>query len=227
MAALKSATAQVYLDELIKAGAVRGTTLLEIGCGTGDFLLAAQSAGFHVSGIEISGPAAATANARLGRPCVTTGTLDTVTVPPGSVDTVAFFDVVEHVRQPVDFLSRVHKALKPGGRVILVTPSLDSWSAKLLGSHWMEYKPEHLFYFGERSLGRLFSAAGFGAVLFRPNRKVLSADYVNRHFERFRVPLFSPVMGAVRSVLPATLAHRQFQVVASGVMVLAQKPAEG
>jgi hypothetical protein len=56
---------------------------------------------------------------------------------------------------------------------------------------------------------------------------VLSADYVNRHFERFRVPLFSPVMGAVRSVLPATLAHRQFQVVASGVMVLAQKPAEG
>ena len=53
IAALKTATAAVYLDELMRAGAEQGSAILEIGCGSGDFLLVAQSRGFRVSGIEI------------------------------------------------------------------------------------------------------------------------------------------------------------------------------
>ena len=72
---------------------------------------------------------------------------------------------------------------------MLVTPSLDSWSAKMLGNRWMEYKTEHLFYFNERSLRRLLEAVGFKPVAFRPNTKILSLDYINHHFQRFRVPV--------------------------------------
>ena len=40
----------------------------------------------------------------------------------------------------------------------------------------MEYKVEHLFYFGRRSLERLLKEAGFERPLFAGNRKVLSLD---------------------------------------------------
>jgi SAM-dependent methyltransferase len=175
-----------------------------------------------VSGIEISEAATATANSRLGDKVVQTGTVETLTLPEGAVDVVVFFDVLEHVRCPARFLAQVNRAVKPGGHIMLVTPSLESWSAKMLRNHWMEYKTEHLFYFTEQSLRRLLEAAGFVPVAFRPNRKVLSLDYINRHFQRFRVPVFTPLMGLMRTML-WLIAHRQIRIVASGVMVVACK----
>ena len=50
--------------------------LLEIGCGTGDFLIEAQSRGFEVEGVEYSEHAATAANLRLGRRAVRVGSLE-------------------------------------------------------------------------------------------------------------------------------------------------------
>jgi hypothetical protein len=87
----------------------------------------------------------------------------------------------------------------------------------------MEYKTEHLTYFSRRSLTQLFRATGFDTVHFFPNYKVLSLDYVSSHFDRFRVPVASPLVHLLRSALPEKLAHRPTKIVASGVTALAQK----
>jgi len=197
--------------------------LLEIGCGSGDFLIEAQSRGFEVEGLEYSEHAATAANTRLGRQAVRVGSPEEECLPANQYDVISAFDVIEHLRDPKKSLSRLSAALKPRGLLVIATPSLDSWSRRLLGRLWMEYKTEHLTYFSRSSLKRLLQATGFGAVEFFPNYKVLSFDYVSSHFERFPVPVVGPLIQASRRILPNKLVHRPTKIVASGITALARK----
>jgi glycosyltransferase involved in cell wall biosynthesis len=86
----------------------------------------------------------------------------------------------------------------------------------------MEYKPEHLFYFDRNTLQTALFRSGFATVVVQPGWKVLSLGYVARHFERFRVPLLSPLL-RMASAVPAPLRERAFHVVASGVLAFARR----
>jgi SAM-dependent methyltransferase len=202
-----------------------GGRLLEVGCGYGDLLLRAQSRSFEVYGIEYSTAATATANQRLGTDVVQQGTIENESLPAGGFDVIVACDVIEHTRDPKSFLAKAHALLRPGGLIFLVTPSLDSWSRKLLGERWMEYKVEHLFYFGRRSLERLLMDAGFEDLVFTGNRKVLSLDYIFHHFERFPVPALTPFFRLVRRCAPEHVAYRHWVLPASRMFVTARKPA--
>lgn len=220
---MKRATARVYLDQLAAATGKRRGRMLEVGCGTGDFLVEAQRDGYEVEGVEVSAHAVETANTKLGAALVRQGILEDFPVECGGFDVAAMFDLVEHVRQPGVFLKQVHQLLKPGGVAFIVTPSLDSWSAKLLGKNWMEYKLEHLWYFNRRAIQIALEGAGFKNISTAPNYKVLSFDYINRHFQRFTVPALTPLLGALRKATPEALAKRPVKLVASGMAVFAEK----
>ena len=174
---MKSATAARYLDLAEEMLNGRGKRLLEIGCGHGDMLVEAYRRGFEVTGVEFGEHAAGIANKRLGFSAVSTGAIDTVALPDDYFDMVVFADVLEHVRDPRAFLRRVHEVLRAGGMVMLITPSLDSWSRRILGKKWMEYKIEHLFYFSARSIRLLLQDCAFAEIGVRSNRKVLTLDY--------------------------------------------------
>jgi SAM-dependent methyltransferase len=224
---MKSATGALYIDALAGIVDPKNAALLEIGCGHGEVLWEARRRGFHVAGVEISPHAAAAANQRLGESVVHAGSLDTTPFPAGSFDAVLAADVIEHVRDPQAFLTRVQELLRPRGVLLLITPSLDSWTRRLMGRRWMEYKLEHLFYFSPVSMRRLLERCGFSEILIRPNRKVLTLDYIARHFDRFRVPVLSPLMGLVRGAIPDSLAHRQVPLPAGGIAILARKIPTG
>jgi 2-polyprenyl-3-methyl-5-hydroxy-6-metoxy-1,4-benzoquinol methylase len=220
---LKRATARLYLDAIAPFVPEPGARLLEIGCGSGDFLAEARSRGFEVEGLEYSAHAVKDANMRLGSSAVRAGSPEQKCLPDGAYDVIAAFDVVEHLRNPRQSIEYLRAALKSRGLLAIVTPSTDSWSRQILGRHWMEYKTEHLTYFSRESMKQLLHAAGFDGIRFLPNYKTLSFDYISAHFERFPVPLASPLVRLVRKALPANLAYRPVQVVASGMMALATK----
>lgn len=223
---MKLATGRLYVNQLL-ANLRRGTgKLLEIGCGGGEFLLAARDAGLEVCGVEVSEHAAALANSRLGIEAVRVGTIDSVNMPDEAFDVCVAFDVIEHVREPDTFLLRVLGMLKPGGTLFLVTPSLQSWSARLMRRHWMEFKTEHLHYFGPKTICRLLTKTGFDSMHVSPNYKCVTFDYVYRHFQRIRVPFYTPLVGAIRAILPTTLRDRIFRVYGSGLNVVCKKRLE-
>lgn len=221
---LKSATACLYLDRLSRMLRESGGRLLEVGCGTGEFLAQARGRGFEVGGIEYSSTAAEIANQRLGPGTVHTGTLESATLPSEYFNAIVACDVIEHVREPKSFLARAHACLQPGGLLFLVTPSVDSWSRKWMRSRWMEYKVEHLFYFGEASVRQLFAISNFERPEFHSNQKAVSLDYVYHHFRRYSVPLLTPFISGLRHLLPGRAVYRQWNIAGSGVIAIAYKP---
>lgn len=220
---LKQETAALYVNDILALNGSNPGALLEIGSGTGDFLLEARQRGFVVSGLEYSLDAVCTANGRLGEECVQRGEVASADLPDNQFDVVFCSDVIEHVRDPITFVSRLQRSLKPQGLIYIATPSTDSWSRKLMGRRWMEYKPEHLYYFNERSLARLLTDHGFTEVRFAPNYKILSFQYVSAHFQRFRVPFWSAAVRAVGKVVPDKLATRNLKIVASGMVATGRK----
>jgi len=225
VARLKQATADRYCQMIERSGATKGRRLLALGCGHGDFLLAAKSRGFVCTGVEYSQHACEITRARIGEDTeIICGDASAVSGQADSFDVCVMCDVIEHVRRPDELLHQILTLLKPGGLLLLATPSLDSWSARLLRSRWMEYKPEHLTYFSRPTLQRLIVNGGFEFLEHRRGLKTLSLNYISAHFQRFPVVGITPLLTVICRILPASLRRRSFSVVASGVVALARKP---
>ena len=58
------------------------------------------------------------------------GTLEDARFPDGRFAVVVLSDLLEHVREPMIFLREVRRVLRPGGRLLIVTPDLGSLSAR-------------------------------------------------------------------------------------------------
>ena len=220
---MKRATARLYLEEINRYCGAASGRLLEVGCGDGDFLVEAEAAGFQVTGVELAAPACEQARVRLKSGEVICGLLESSGLPEEQFDLCVLSDVIEHVRDPLAFLANVRRLLKPNGAIFIATPSLASWSAKLLRQNWMEFKPEHLTYFDPKTLETALFRTGYHEVIVQPGWKILSFEYVAQHFERFPVPVVTPLVRFVRNLLPQKTREKYRRVVASGMMVFGRR----
>ena len=220
---IKHATARGYLLEIARYRGAAPGRLLEIGGGEGDFLELAEAEGWEVTGIEYSSAACERARRRLKRGTVLCGELRDASLASGQFDLCVISDVLEHVRSPLEFLREIHRLLKPGGALFVATPSTDSWSARLLRQNWMEFKTEHLTYFDRQTLQTALFKTGFREVIVQPGWKVLTLEYVRKHFDRYAVPMVTPMVGFLARMLPKGMRERHRRVVASGVIAFARK----
>ena len=136
--------------------------VLEIGCGTGEFLAMLQQLGATTYGLEPNAKAAQVAREQ-SQSTIVTGTLDDVLPDalPQGLDLVIMRYALEHVHSPRETLRRIAALLKPGGRVALWVPNADSWDATLFGSFWRGLDaPRHLYLFTPKTLKRLSETAG-------------------------------------------------------------------
>ncbi|NIA01842.1 MAG: glycosyltransferase [Nitrospirae bacterium] len=222
---LKARTADHYLDklELYMGGPLTGH-LLEVGCGYGDFLERAAARGLSVTGIEYSAHSAEVARKKLGdKGKVLCGTITQFLSAEEQFDFIVFVDVLEHVRNPRAFLRNVHKLLRKDGVSMAIVPSLDSFSARLMKNKWMEFKPEHLWYFSKSTLKQLFYGEHFGKIRVVPAKKTLSFDYIAQHFRQYPVRFYSSLINFLQSPLPRFLRRLPIRVTASGIIMFARK----
>jgi SAM-dependent methyltransferase len=101
--------------------------ILEVGCGTGAFLERIErELKVRPEGVELSSSAA---NAAIAKGlCVSQQDLgELINTNRASYDAVCAFQVLEHVSDPLGFLQSTIKLLKPGGKLIIAVPNMDSF----------------------------------------------------------------------------------------------------
>jgi 2-polyprenyl-3-methyl-5-hydroxy-6-metoxy-1,4-benzoquinol methylase len=146
--------------------APRGGELLDIGCGTGNFLAAAREAGYGVTGIELDRNAAGFARERLGLERVLPLTISEFVEQHAEerFDVVTFFEVLEHQAAPVEFLRQVKACARPGGVIALSVPNRERW---LTGPDVLDYPPNHFLRWNAASLEKCLNAQGFEVLSIR------------------------------------------------------------
>lgn len=151
------------LNNAVRLRQLRGMPtgrLLDVGCGKGRFLAAARQAGWSVIGVEFAQHLAAEARDRYGLDVRAGDFLETPL--DGPFDVVTMWHVLEHLTRPADAVARSWELLRPGGRLVLSVPNIESLQAVLSGPSWFHLDlSRHLFHFTPRSLRRLVERHGF------------------------------------------------------------------
>ena len=168
--------------------------ILDVGCAAGLFLDEAGRVGFETKGIETNPEMAEIARDRFGLD-VAVGELKDLAVGaagerPGDFSAVTFYNVLAHIRDPLQALRMAHDLLRPGGVLVVETWDAESPPARLLGRRWHMFNPPTvLYYLGRRTLPRLLERVGFETVAsisggkrlsLRHGLSVLSHMYPNR-----------------------------------------------
>jgi SAM-dependent methyltransferase len=135
--------------------APRGGRLLDIGCGDGAFLQAAQSAGWQVTGTEMHPEAARS----LGLD-VYSDLQEVRRFAPFTC--ITLWHSLEHIRDPHRTIASLKSLLSPSGAIFIAVPDAGGLQARIFGARWFHLDvPRHLYHFTRNSLANLLRSCGF------------------------------------------------------------------
>ena len=141
-----------------------GARLLDVGCGSGQFVVSARALGWNATGIDTDAVAVA-AGRSAGVPLSTSTLEEIAQTQPESVDVVTMEHVLEHVPDPGTFLRTARRVLRPSGTLWLATPNIEAAAHGRFGRAWKHLDPpRHLVLFTSAALEEQLHAAGFGDV---------------------------------------------------------------
>ena len=146
------------------ARATGGGDMLEVGCQSGDFLVAATRVPeIRAFGMDTNPDAVSRACAR-GLD-VREGSLEHPCWDDNSFDVVYLEQVIEHLRDPVAGFLQIRNLLRPGGHLVALTPGYEHLRARISGRRWHYYMPPiHLHYYSKRSIDLLCRTIGLSPV---------------------------------------------------------------
>ena len=153
------------VDSLLRSNAEElPLRVLDIGCASGYFLSLFDRDGWECTGVEVSEAAIQFSRSQLGLRILEGDFLE-VSLSESRFDLITMFHVIEHFREPRTAVTKALDLLDEGGILFVETPNWNGIGALLMGPRWSHYiPPEHLNYFGPRSLRRMLREQGFNDV---------------------------------------------------------------
>ena len=164
--------------KLINAHSQRGK-ILDIGAGTGDFLVSAKNDCWETIGIEPSVKAKQIAINK-GVSFVD----DLAALENNSIDVITMWHVLEHVPNLDEYINEL-KRLKPSGTIIIAVPNFKSFDAKYYGKFWAAYDvPRHIWHFSRTTIKKLFAEKEMRLVEVLPMK--FDSFYVSLLSEKYK-----------------------------------------
>ncbi|MEP3837404.1 MAG: class I SAM-dependent methyltransferase [Algibacter sp.] len=177
---------------LINSFASEEKKLLDIGCGTGDFLQIAQQNNWVVSGIEPNPQARGIANRKTNGSVFNLDQL--LKFNTNSFDVITLWHVLEHLPNLEEQIATFKKLLKPKGTLIIAVPNYKSYDAQYYKAFWAAYDvPRHLWHFNKTSVSNLISKQSFKVDQVKP--MWFDSFYVSMLSEKYKTGSMNPVKG--------------------------------
>lgn len=157
--------------------------ILDIGCGTGDFLKLCRENGWAINGIEPNANAAKLAVKKLSIPVLEpSGSIELL---DNSFDLITMWHVLEHVSDLKLQLHELSRLMKKGGRLVIALPNYESYDAYYYNEFWAAWDvPRHLYHFNRNVIQSIMQSAGFNPSKIYPMK--WDAYYVSMLSEKYR-----------------------------------------
>ena len=174
--------------KLINGFVLSKKSVLDIGCGTGDFLVVCQNNSWNISGIEPNISAKTIAESKLN----ITLKSDISQLKKQTFDVITMWHVLEHVPNLKEYISQLKKLLNPKGTLIIAVPNYKSFDAKHYGKFWAAYDvPRHLWHFSKKSIQLLFKKEKMEVVKILPMK--FDSFYVSLLSEKYKTKKSNPI----------------------------------
>ena len=165
---------------LINSFKSKEKTVLDVGCGTGDFLVACKKNGWHVNGVEPNFNARKIALEHIGE---VKETLKQFSFE--SYDVITLWHVLEHVENLNEYILELKKLLNPNGVLVIAVPNYKSFDAKYYEEYWAAFDvPRHLWHFSQTSIKKLFNNVNMEVIQTKPMK--FDSYYVSLLSEKYK-----------------------------------------
>ena len=155
------------------------SSVLDFGCGTGDFLQFCNSKHLHIEGVEPSSVARSEATRKTGKSIHPDATSLTE-----QFDVITLWHVLEHIPELNQTLEQLKNRLAKNGTMFIAVPNLNSADAKTYGEHWAAYDvPRHLWHFSRSTMERILKHHDLKLIKVLP--MWLDAYYVSLLSEKY------------------------------------------
>ncbi len=135
--------------------------IVEIGCGNGFMLKALAQRGFEQSlGVEPSADAVMKAEAQI-KSRIINDAFKVGLFEAQSIDFIFFFQTLDHLHEPNEFVGECYRLLKPGGYIVSFQHDVRSVSARVLGKRSPIIDIEHIYLFSAATISAFFKKNGF------------------------------------------------------------------
>jgi 2-polyprenyl-3-methyl-5-hydroxy-6-metoxy-1,4-benzoquinol methylase len=138
----------------------KNTRILDIACGTGEFLAELQSEGCEVWGVDFNRNHIEIAKNRFGLKNVFAmdfgDFLGKEDLP--QFDIITFFGLLEHIDNPLELVRKIKRILKPDGFIATSAPTKENLVANM---HSLNFPPHHLSRWNKKSISSLFKEIDF------------------------------------------------------------------
>jgi len=164
--------------------------LLDVGCGTGDFLKLAQENDWQVAGIEPNEKARQISNKKTNNSVFEIEQL--LQFEKHSFNVITLWHVLEHLPNLEDHIAIFKNLLKENGTLIIAVPNFKSFDAHYYKNYWAAFDvPRHLWHFDQNSLKNLLASKRMHIVKTRPMK--FDAYYVSLLSEKHKTGFMNPL----------------------------------
>jgi len=160
----------------------KGKRILDIGCGTGEFLNFCKGKGFESFGIELNEKPREIARGNYGID-IREKIVD-FSPEEYKFDCITLWHVLEHIHNLKTTIDSIRKLLMPDGVLIIALPNCNSWDANHYKQYWAAYDlPRHLYHFNETSFIKFAGIHKLKIVRILP--QVLDSFYISLLSEKY------------------------------------------
>lgn len=157
-------------------------TILDYGCGTGDFLVACKKSGWNINGLEPDTNARTNASEKTKIKILSQLTEITNT---DKVDVITMWHVLEHIPELNHTLELVKQQLTKKGKLLIAVPNYQSFDAEYYKANWAAYDvPRHLYHFSQKTMKLLLKNHGLRINEILPMK--LDSFYVSMLSEKYK-----------------------------------------